>query len=90
MSENTFSHGAAQMVYYYYRVNALILVNIVPSCELKDASLRASVDIPMRDNIYQYQCNNPFCRTCVSTQVRYRRVVTRPFVRLSVRSLVNN
>ena len=26
-----------------------------------------------------------FCCTCVSTQVRYRRAVTRPFVRLSVR-----
>ena len=25
----------------------------------------------------------PFCRTCVSTQVRYRRAVTRPFVRSS-------
>ena len=26
----------------------------------KDASLRASVVIPSRDNIHQYQCNNPF------------------------------
>ena len=26
-----------------------------------------------------------FCRTCVSMQVRYKRAVTRPFVRLSVR-----
>ena len=26
----------------------------------KDASLRASVDIPTRDNIHQYQCDNPF------------------------------
>ena len=26
----------------------------------KDASLLASVVIPTRDNIHQYQCNNPF------------------------------
>ena len=27
---------------------------------LKDASLRAPVDIPTRDNIHNYQCNKPF------------------------------
>ena len=32
----------------------------------------------------------PFCRTCVSTQVRYRRAVTRPFVCSSVCPFVNN
>ena len=31
-----------------------------------------------------------YCRTFISTQVRYRRAVTRPFVHLSVRPFVNN
>ena len=33
---------------------------------------------------FRRQLSSAFCRTCVSTQVRYRRAVTRPFVRLFV------
>ena len=36
----------------YYRVFALILVNIDPSCAI---SLPMYVDIPMRDNIHQFR-----------------------------------
>ena len=43
-----------------YRVIALVLVNIFPLWDIEGASLRASVDIPSRENIHQYQCNNPF------------------------------
>ena len=35
-------------------------------------------------------CHHCFCRTCVSTQVRYRCAVTRPFIRLSVRTFVRS
>ena len=56
----------------------------------KNMSLWVSVDIPTRDSIHQYQFNNPFCRTCVLTQVPYWRAMTRPFVCSYVRPFVNN
>ena len=37
----------------YYRVITLILVNIVPRWNIEGRS-------QARDNIHQYQCNNPF------------------------------
>ena len=46
----------------YYWVTLLILATIAPSCDIdwKDARLRASEDIPTRDNIHRYQCDNHF------------------------------
>ena len=46
---------------WYYRVIALILSRVGI---LKDPSLLESVDIPARDNIHQYWCNNPFIILC--------------------------
>ena len=37
----------------------IILVNIVQSWDIEGHEL-ASVDIPSRDSIHQYQCDNPF------------------------------
>ena len=45
----------------HYSVITLILVNTVPSWDIKGRPLMlASFDFPTTDNIHQYQCNNPF------------------------------
>ena len=35
-------------------------MNIVPAGISKHKSLQVFVDIPTKENIHQYQCNNPF------------------------------
>ena len=42
-----------------YWVIALIRYTVLSQVGIsKDTSLRVSVDIPTRDNVHQYQCNN--------------------------------
>ena len=51
----------AQNIYSYIknkRIIALITMNIVPRWDIYGSKF-ASFDVPTRDNIHRYQCNNP-------------------------------
>ena len=79
------------ILYYIYIIYYIILYYIILLLGSSCYSLLLLFQLNMSSAAVCSLCSfeasrfGAFCRTCVSTQVRYRRAVTRPFVRLSVR-----
>ena len=49
----TFGYSFIGLLHCYRWILSLVVIS-------KDASVRASADIPTRDSIHRYQCDNPF------------------------------
>ena len=52
-------HMIKGLLHCYYRVIALILVNIIPSMDIEGHELSSVRGYPKEGHIHQYQCNNP-------------------------------